>query len=625
MSNCGFCLVISRTDSSTESGLLNKASGTDCKIATQSATYIGFTVEARAAGFVSVENAMGWVFMGIGYAYGGHPVATALVKALETANDCETSDIITAAQSLFGQFTLVAYNEQTRSLIAVTDPTGVRSLFLQDKQTSIAVASSMPMLRKLSLLEKQKPDEENQSFLLRYGYNLPGHTAFIGVSEIGPKTLRAIDMESIGDFEDFPAATYQDSNFEDRKLPETIAGKSDSQHENDLLEHLFAACRQQLGDAEKVGVLLGGFDSALVASLLKHLGVEVETYSFHYQAENFNQPYVEQLADVLSIKHRWIQISPETIEDGINRYGETANWPVLWLNYVIQTQHLCKEMAENGVQSCFSGDGCDTVFLGYPSTHRRGALYRKLPQLPPAVANIFRQSIHLSHIEKLLGHIARVGLSLIDAARYPAEQRPVYSFQLFDDANYQRLTGATRTLFPSHTAHFDKFMSDTRDLDYERKIYLAKSLISPNRCKLVSSSDFSSLPIHSPYMHPLVAGFARSLPVEALRPPDESEASREGKYLLMKAAESAGLLPKEIIYQPKLAAISSPIDQWMAGPLKQSALNHLQKLPFAANENYLDDLLSEKALENFYKNNFAADGVVGIAASLLVTYAALFD
>ena len=45
---------------------------------------------------------------------------------------------------------------------------------------------------------------------------------------------------------------------------------------------------------DRVGVLLGGLDSALVASGLKRLGKKVETFSFGFENSMFNQAHTDR-------------------------------------------------------------------------------------------------------------------------------------------------------------------------------------------------------------------------------------------------------------------------------------------------------------------------------------------
>ena len=115
-----------------------------------------YTPEAAPDEFVSVGQEADWVFVSIGYAYGDQAAAHALTTALNAGSTYEPENVVNAIASLFGQFCLVAYNLATRNLVLASDPTGVRSLFLQDVADRLAVSSSLPMLRKLKLLDGQR-------------------------------------------------------------------------------------------------------------------------------------------------------------------------------------------------------------------------------------------------------------------------------------------------------------------------------------------------------------------------------------------------------------------------------------------------------------------------------------
>lgn len=573
--------------------------------------------------FAQARTVGSWLIVSVGECFGNKPPAASLEELLAERATITTDDIVALLKQLPGQYCAVCYNNETGDLLTATDPSGIRSLFAMEIGATRIIASSLSALRKLAPRGRVSPNIDNQPFLFRYAYSLPGQTVFAQVNEISPGSIAHsnINDASIDESQTF---LLSDDVSELRDPPHFSSQQEPSQFESDLHTRLISATEHQLGNAKRVGVLLGGFDSALVASLLHRLGVHVETYTFQYSDDSYNQPFADLLSQTLNIKHHWVEIDPEIIRAGLDSYGENCNWPTIWPNYVIQTQHLCARMIEDGMESCFSGDGCDTVFLGYPSTHRRGQVYRKLPHIPDALEAVIRRLFHLLRLEYISGHVGRVFLSLLDASTIERNDRPLHSFQIFDDSSYRRLTGMKAAVNHAREEHFDSLSEQTRGQDFERKLYLAKSLISPNRCKLVSSSDISGLAIHSPYMHPIVKSFGQALPEEALRPSDKSHI-KEGKQLLMTMAEKYRLLPREIIYQPKLAAIKSPIDSWLYGELKDFSLEKLSRLPFKYNERYVESLLSEQYVEKLYKDKFADDDVVSLAISLLITYACFFN
>jgi hypothetical protein len=122
-------------------------------------------------------------------------------------------------------------------------------------------------------------------------------------------------------------------------------------------------------------------------------------------------------------------------------------------------------------------------------------------------------------------------------------------------------------------------------------------------------------------LHPGLKDFASSLPEDLFRPDEKTKSKITGKYLLMKMAEENKLLPDEVIYQPKVAGVDGPIDEWYAGPLNSKILGMLKNLPFESDQNYLKQLSLLKTSEGLFKEKIMTDKVISHALSLLITYA----
>ncbi len=559
--------------------------------------------EAINKGYVQYASSDNYFVVTIGKAYGLAELARNLMIYLQ--GDGAVNDFVEAH---LGQYCVVVFDRIQKKYTLVSDASGVRSLFYTVVDTQLYIASSVGMLRQVLGDSICKRNVAGESFMLRYVFLPPGQTVYDQVYEL-PPALSAVLPEGSTVLENKSAVS-----------PVSKAQVKNDDYLTQLSSLLMSVCKEQAGDAKRIAVLLGGFDSALVASMLVRLGYDVETFSFKYADEEYNQPHVEALADYLSIKHHWVDINHKVIEQGLETYSRHCNSPTVWPNYVIQTQHICNIMAEQGFDACFSGDGCDTAFMGYPSTYRRGGVYQKVPQLPVGLVEVLVGLLDKSRLELLMGHIYRVGLSLLRSSSYPHIKRPLRSFQLFDPLSYRRLTGVNSDF--DGDAVFSALEAKTEGFSYERKMYFGKSLFSPNRAKLVGSADLAGFTVDSPYMHPSIKAFAQSLPDEVLRPKEGG--AKEGKELLMKMAEAEKLLPADIIYQKKLAAIKSPIDEWFSGELASFSIAQCNKLPFAANHNYIDSLIKDLQVEKVYKDYFSDDRVVSLAISMLVTYAAYF-
>ena len=161
-----------------------------------------------------------------------------------------------------------------------------------------------------------------------------------------------------------------------------------------------------------------------------------------------------------------------------------------------------KEIRARGIRRCFSGDGCDTAFMGYPSTHHRGQVYKNFPTIADTMSKTLIRLLDAMAAERFLGHPGRVLKGLLRAATIPPDGRAFRSFQIFDPGSFPRLTGQSYDWQVEHEELLTNLETTLAKGSYEKQIYAAKSLFSPNRCKLWSSQDIFQGLICSPYMDP---------------------------------------------------------------------------------------------------------------------------
>ncbi|MEP2988393.1 MAG: asparagine synthase-related protein [Parasphingorhabdus sp.] len=510
-----------------------------------------------------------------------------------------------------GQFTVAIHDSKNGELRFTSDPLGGRSFYIYRNDGLTLVSSNIGLLSAM-LGDKVEINKKHEDFMLLYGFYPSGTTVYQDIhiqkpGEIVITTGQKSDIASVN-----PPAHDDLSD-----LPQTADDAIEA-----LYEVFLSSTRAMLpSPGTKVAVLLGGFDSALVAALIHKLGYEVETYSFYYSESSYNQPHTDTLVKQLGIKHHWIDISRDVIEAGMERFAKTFNQPTNWPNYVIQTALLCERIREDGIEICYSGDGCDAVFLGYPGTYRRARVVNALPSLPKPVHKALVSLAARPSAERKFGHPYRVTMGLLRGLSRSSVARDFLSFRTMDELTLEQLHKD-----PSYQvdAGIEQLVEDLaashEALPTMRRAFLGKAAVSPNRSKMLASADMTGVPILSPYMHPDLKRLAVSLPVNLMRPGNGEEVTVTGKFILMRMAEDKGLLDPEIIHQPKMAAVDAPVDDWYAGPMRGVMKQWLGDLPFEQNDDYIDRLLDEKGAENLFKKHIMTDKVISHAPSLLATY-----
>jgi len=94
-----------------------------------------------------------------------------------------------------------------------------------------------------------------------------------------------------------------------------------------LHEALIGTIADQAGNHRRHAVLLGGFDSALVAAVLVGLGHEVETYTFRFADSTYVQRNVDTLTNHLGIRHHWVDFDSSVITSNLRGFAGTFTQP----------------------------------------------------------------------------------------------------------------------------------------------------------------------------------------------------------------------------------------------------------------------------------------------------------
>lgn len=486
------------------------------------------------------------------------------------------------------------------------DPGGNRSPYFSTEGGELRVASSARVCALLA--PRPALDRRYERFFLSYGFHPFGTTAFSTTD-----ALSATDKLS------WPGGETSSKPISSKPEAKPQDGIADPI--NALYTTLSQCLDEQLNADKDVAVLLGGFDSALVASMLQRAGKRVTTYSFRYGDRLFNQPHVETLSKYLGTRHVWVDIDASVIDHYLTSYGYQFLRPTNWVNYVAQTAHVAEHIRADGIRIAYSGDGCDGLFLGYPGAFQRTRLFAALPHLPQWLTAAAVGAASSATLDKRLGHPYRVAMNMLRATGRPMPYRGFLTFRILDDVSIEALAHSTVPDCDLDAVGLSLAQAaDTNDI--ERLGYLAKGLISPNAIKLSACLDIHGLPVFSPYMHPALRSTVSSMPSKLLRDRNTFSLKDLGKSLLIAMARRHGLLPDTIIYQPKLAAVDSPIDSWFRGELQSSCRSAISNLPFEVNSDYVDWLFRDKLSERLYKKHLGSTRVISDAISLLATYGA---
>lgn len=384
---------------------------------------------------------------------------------------------------------------------------------------------------------------------------------------------------------------------------------------------LVATIAEQAGGHRRHAVLLGGFDSALVAAVLVGLGHEVETYTFRFADSTYVQRNVDTLAGHLGVRHHWVDFDSTVIGSNLRGFAGTFTQPGSQPHYQIHTLHAARQIADDGHTHIFTGDGCDAIFLGYPTVSRRAAIAAATKRMPSAATRLAAGVLSTGLIERRLGHVARMARGTLRNRLLDETVGAHLPTQVFDAAALGRLrTSATPSQAESVLAVRTRLASGLDHMNRTQLAFNGNGLNGQSKVKVDGAVAATGVAQASPFMHARLRTFVSGIPFEYLRS-SGSSASSAGKEILVDMVRRRGLLPDVIIDQPKQSPSDSPVDGWYMNELRAEILDQLADLPFTCNRRYVEGLLAPKVAESWYRNKVSLSHHTMQVIGLLASYA----
>lgn len=272
---------------------------------------------------------------------------------------------------LEGMWAFVLWDSQERRLLLGRDRIGKKPLFFQVLAGGgLVCASELPTLRKLSN-EAWQEDEHSTADFLRYGYQLPGYTAWREVREVLPGHVAHWQ----------PGSELQQQAWWQLQ-PQSFTG-SQAEARAQLREKLVKAVeRRMVADVEVGSFLSGGVDSSLIAGIVRReLGRPLKTFTIGFEDKNHDErQYARVVASAFDTEH-YEEVLQAWSEDELEKllldhigqpFGDTSLLPTT----------LVSRVASKHVKVVLSGDGADELFSGYQRYQARMLLrwYTRLPR-----------------------------------------------------------------------------------------------------------------------------------------------------------------------------------------------------------------------------------------------------
>lgn len=472
---------------------------------------------------------------------------------------------------LNGMWAFALWDQHENILLLGRDRMGKKPLYYRQTSSRFSAASEIPALKQLDRVPLCE-DEDSTADYFRYGYYLPGTTAYKGVFEVPPGCVASWR----------PGRTPE--AFPYWRL--SLGGYSGSRQQatEQLTSVLTSAVERRLvADVEVGAFLSGGIDSSLVVAILSgHLARRPRTFTIGFREASYDErDYARAVAVRYDTRH-----VEEVLEDWDERALES-----LLVNHVGQPfadasllpTALVSSVAARHVKVALSGDGGDELFSGYQRYQARSILmwYTRLPKaIRTNIERLIRRFPEpMTHHSRSIFKKAHL---FADIAQRIEGETPYIAPLYYSPQNLRRLIpqlsqyGHRPPTLPEETAPDDLHQMMAADA----LVYLPQDIMT----KVDRASMAHSLETRSPFLDVDVVTLAFSFPRRWHRH------RFSGKRMLKPAF--SGLLPEQI-WRRRKQGFGVPIHEWFREDLGSRLEGLLRDVDSPLSRNFVLDLLRE--------------------------------
>jgi asparagine synthase (glutamine-hydrolysing) len=471
-----------------------------------------------------------------GHRFSTHSDTEVLVHLYEEHGDA-------FAERLRGMFAVALWDARRQRLVLARDRFGIKPLYYRLGADALEFASE------LRALPRGEIDFDALEAFLAFN-SVPGpYTIFREVKKL-PAGYVLVWEDGEARISRFarpaPIAAADVRQDDDRELAEELRARL----RDSVRAHLIADV--------PVGVLLsGGVDSSVLAALAAQESSEpVHTFSIGFEERSFDElDDARTVAQRYSTRHEELVLRPDAAlllpvlaEVFDEPFADSSALPT----------YLVSQLAASHVKVALSGEGGDELFGGY-YTYAADLLAPRFGGLA-AIARPLVERLPTSTRRASLDYKAK---RFVRGAGLPPLERHHAWKEIFSPDARAELLGRSSSFDPvevlrSRYAETEGAERLARLQDVDLGVYLVDDLL----VKTDRASMAHSLEARVPYLDPLVAGLAQSLPTRL------KVRGMRKKRLLRMAAEP--LLPRRIVYGRK-RGFSIPAAAWLRGDLEPFA------------------------------------------------------
>ena len=471
-----------------------------------------------------------------------------------------------------GMWAFAFWDKQTKQLLLSRDRMGKKPLYYRLLPDGIACASEISALQALLPVAKWLEDVDSTADYFRYGFYLPGTTAYEDVHEVLPSHVFCWSADGATSSQAYWSLSVG-----------AFPGSRANAHELVSSTLCEAVNRRLVSDVEVGAFLSGGVDSSLIVAILSDVcKVSPKTFTIGFSEPGYDErEFARLVARTYHTSHFEKCLQELDVELLKNLVTYHVGQP--FADSSILPTALVSELAARHVKVALSGDGGDELFSGYQRYQARVILrwYSRLPlPLRKSVAHL------ISALPEPMVHHSRSFLKkahlFIRLAGQHRDETPYVAPRLFSEEELTllipELTG--RGHQPAGLKHEETIDGIQEMMVADALIYLPQDIL----VKVDRASMAYSLEARSPFLDRAVVELAFSLPREWHR------RGFSGKRMLRESFPQ--LLPSKI-WERRKQGFAVPVDAWFKGGLRHELQECLDGTDSPINASYVSSMLEE--------------------------------
>lgn len=481
-----------------------------------------------------------------------------------------------------GMWALAFWDSKEQHLLLSRDRMGKKPLYYRNQGSQFVCASELSALKNLIVGTLQE-DLDSTADYLRYGYYLPGTTAYQRVFEVLPGHV--LHWSPGTEVTTDPYWSLSFSRF---------GGSLPVAQEELSFTIIEAVKRRMVADVEVAAFLSGGVDSSLITGIMKeYCQVSPKTFTIGFSEASYDErKYARMVSAFFDTEHfeecltQWdAQILKTLILHNVGQpFSDSSLLPT----------SLVSQLASREVKVALSGDGGDELFSGYQRYQAR-VILRWYTRLPGAIRRNIARVIKaipepMAHHSRSLIKKAHLFQDVVDRV---GDETPYVAPLMYSRAVFQQL--APELAFRGHSPPnipIEAGLDDVHSMMAgDALVYLPQDIL----VKVDRASMAHSLEVRAPFLDRQVVELAFSFPRIWHR------RWFSGKRVLNKAFSD--LLPKEI-WNRRKQGFGVPIHHWFRGALGEDLEDLLNQNDTPLEKDIVMDLLAvhrQKSRDHGYR------------------------